>query len=324
MPRKWSGLAFEKFCAFPEFIPFQMNLPSEETIVNKPGGINFDYFTAGGAAGPVGKVFVNPHFVSNKSEAFDFSWNSEDMKYNFQGKLEMKKKVMMEKLNIEHEIAGRPLGVLIAADLPFENPAGCEKLDIGVRSAEGQIQAGFRTKVKVAGFELDEPKLELGCQVTDALKVGAQLAYKFDKETKGTDQLIGFRAFTKEAGFTVAAHVQLKAKQFDEATITCMAPKFTCPVIEKPLVLTGQVKVQGTKVTEMKAVAETKICDGFDLKFKASKAPKHEQGQLTLSTIFRKIPGDFDLTLGATCNMKDYGIQYGALLQHGYYSFVGW
>jgi len=321
-PPKWSGLAFDKFCAFPEFIPFQMNLPSEDTMVNKAGGINFDYFTNGGAAGPVGKPFVNAHFLSNKSEALDFSWNSDDMKYNFQGKLEMKKKLMMEKLNIEHEIAGRPLGVLIGADLPLDNPAGFDKIDFGVRTAEGKIQAGFRTKLQVAGFQAEEPKLELGYQVTDAIKAGFQFGYKNDD--KVTKEIIGFRAHARESGFTLTAHVQLKAKKFDEATFTCMAPKFTCPGLEKPLVLTTQVKLQDTKVTEMKLVAETKLYDGLDLKLKASKAPKHPEGQVTVSTIFRKLPGDYDLTLGATCNLKDNKLQYGALLQHGYYSFVGW
>jgi len=154
------------------------------------------------------------------------------------------------------------------------------------------------------------------------IKAGFQFGYK--NEDKVTNEIIGFRAHARESGFTLTAHVQLKAKKFDEATFTCMAPKFTCPGLEKPLVLTTQVKLQDTKVTEMKLVAETKLYDGLDLKLKASKAPKHPQGQVTVSTIFRKLPGDYDLTLGATCNLKDNKLQYGALLQHGYYSFVGW
>eukprot|EP01065_Artemidia_motanka_P032060 TRINITY_DN3908_c1_g1_i1.p2 TRINITY_DN3908_c1_g1~~TRINITY_DN3908_c1_g1_i1.p2 ORF type:complete len:312 (+),score=124.86 TRINITY_DN3908_c1_g1_i1:82-1017(+) len=311
MPRKWSSQYYSKFCAFPEFIPFQMNLPSEDTIVNKAGGISFEHYCDSAPAGPVGQVFVNPHFVHKKSTAFDFSYNSAEGKYNFQGKLELQKNQMMAKLNVEEDLGGYPVAFLLGADVPVDAPQSTKAVELAVRTAKGKAQVGVRAKLGFQGALWNStPKIE--CVYALSSKVKAGVHVQLNDALNGLSAYEG-RVHAREAG--VLGCLKLDGVK-QTALATVQLPKQE--VAGHGVTITGQAEMSAAGVKDAKIVAEVGVKKNLNLKLKGEMS-----GQATASVIFGGLAGGYDLTLGVTRTAGGKA-QFGALLQHGYYSFMGW
>eukprot|EP01062_Namystynia_karyoxenos_P005148 TRINITY_DN11811_c0_g1_i1.p1 TRINITY_DN11811_c0_g1~~TRINITY_DN11811_c0_g1_i1.p1 ORF type:complete len:354 (+),score=160.27 TRINITY_DN11811_c0_g1_i1:97-1062(+) len=319
-PRKWSSLYYSKFCAFPEFIPFQMNFPSEDTMVSKPGGVSYENYMDPGPAGPMGKFFVNPHFVHNKSTALDFSYNQPEGKYNFQGKAELKKGLMMAKLNIEQEFMDLPWGFLLSSDLPLSTAPEPDHLEVAARTAKGCMQFGVRAAVKKGKGLTMPPKLECVTQVNKQVKAGVHLQLGNSLQDL---QSCEFRAHMSKNDYTGCVQaVALDSKDGPSALVTLRTPAFKlpdCSYCTPKVVFTAQGKFKAAgPPQEAKVVAEVDMCKDMALKFKGDM-----NQQCTASVIFHNLPGNHSLTLGAT-RTGSGKLQFGALLQHGYYSFLGW